>query len=459
MLPDQFIKRIKTQGYIDSDLLIRALQEPSHVSIRTNRLKWDKFPLDSEKIPWCQSGWLLHKRPSFTLDPLFQAGCYYPQESSGMFLEEIFRQIIEVRQGLRVLDLCAAPGGKSTHISSLIGTNGVLIANEVIKTRAKILAENITRWGEGNTIVTSSDPSEFKEFKGYFDVMLVDAPCSGEGMFRDPIAVKEWSVSNTVLCAERQKRILLDAWPSLKENGILIYSTCTFNPSENEEQVKWLVENRKAESVRLDTSSFTGITEISYDGITGYGFYPGKVSGDGLFIALVRKLDQEAVTGRRKSKKRMQPDQKVNRSAIKEWLKHEPAGVLSESDSLYSLPFGIEEYALVSDHLEIIKKGTEVFTVKNNNFIPSNELVFSVNISADILPSKELTQSQAIKFLRKEQINNIEMDEGWVIMKYMGVNLGLVKNIGTRINNYFPTGWRIKMFPDEEKLRSIISWT
>ncbi|MCU0456691.1 MAG: RsmB/NOP family class I SAM-dependent RNA methyltransferase [Bacteroidales bacterium] len=279
MLPGDFIERIRFQPYLDQDVLIKALEEPAPVSVRINTGKWSHIPAGAEPIPWCVNGYYLNERPSYTLDPLFHAGCYYPQEASGMFLEQVFRQLFRGEEFTRALDLCGAPGGKSTHLSTLIGGNGFLVANEVIRQRALILAENITKWGLANSMVTQNDPAAFGALPGFFDLMLVDAPCSGEGMFRDQVARDQWSADNARLCSERQRRILTDAWPALKKNGILVYSTCTFNPSENEENVKWLVSERDAETLKIDISGFEGIKEIIHEGIYGYGFHPGRIRG------------------------------------------------------------------------------------------------------------------------------------------------------------------------------------
>ncbi len=281
MIPEEFKSRILTQKYIDADALLKSLEEPSTVSIRVNPYKWDRHPSNSESVPWCRNGYYLDTRPSYTFDPLFHSGCYYPQEASGMFLEQILKQTSDFSENYRVLDLCGAPGGKSSHLSELIGPENLLVANETIRSRAAILAETITKWGSANTIVTQNDPAVFGRLSGYFDIIVVDAPCSGEGMFRSGSAIREWSAGNTLHCAERQKRILMDVWPALKENGLMIYSTCTFNPGENEENIKWLIGKHKAEIVRINIDDFTGIKEIDYMGIYGYGFYPGKVRGEG----------------------------------------------------------------------------------------------------------------------------------------------------------------------------------
>ncbi len=220
MFPEKFKQRIFTQTYLDAEQLLNALGEPSPVSIRTNPSKWQMKPLDSEPVSWCKNGYYLPFRPAYTLDPLFHSGCYYPQEASSMFLEQAILQAGVSNENIRILDLCGAPGGKSTHLSELIGPTGFLVSNEVIRSRASVLAETITKFGLGNSLVTSNDPSKFGRMAGFFDIILVDAPCSGEGMFRNNTAVAEWSEENAFHCSERQKRILMDIWPGLKENGI-----------------------------------------------------------------------------------------------------------------------------------------------------------------------------------------------------------------------------------------------
>lgn len=241
-LPENFIVRLQQQFGNNSADLVESFNQLPVTSIRINSNKLKGFI--GEKIPWCQSGYYLNDRPLFTIDPLFHAGCYYVQEASSMFLEQVFTQLFLKEENLTVLDLCAAPGGKSTHIASLINNESVLVANEVIASRANILKENIIKQGKGNVIVTSSDSKYFGELKELFDCIIIDAPCSGEGLFRkDQDAVNEWSLDQAHYCSIRQQQILKDVIPCLKQNGILIYSTCTFNPEENELQLKWLKEN------------------------------------------------------------------------------------------------------------------------------------------------------------------------------------------------------------------------
>ena len=458
MYPERFIQRINSQKYIDAEGLLKALEDPSPVSIRLNRSKLDKNPLNSMTVPWCSAGFYLESRPSYTLDPLFHSGCYYPQEASGMFLEQVFKQVSTGDGYLRVLDLCAAPGGKSTHLSSLIGSRGLLIANEVIKTRASILAENITKWGNSNTIVTRNDPSAFSELYGFFDIILVDAPCSGEGMFRDQIAVTEWSEENASHCSERQKRILTDVWPSLRENGILIYSTCTFNPGENEENVKWMINKYQAETMDIAISDFKGITEIEYQGIKGYGFYPGRIKGEGLFISVLRKT---GLSGSIKRRIRKKPDGELNKADIeivKEWTRFPAESTIREEDQIFSLPASNEDYNLLKQNLRITKTGTRICTSKKNGYVPDHELALSEGIRKEAFPAAELDYNDAIRYLRRDNILPFDTSKGWFTATYKGVNMGFCNNIGNRVNNYYPVDWRIRMSIPETTGRYIITW-
>jgi 16S rRNA C967 or C1407 C5-methylase (RsmB/RsmF family) len=371
MFPEAFKKRISGQHYLNADTLLQALGLPSPVSIRLNLVKWSNVPENGDRVPWCSEGWYLESRPSFTSDPLFHSGCYYPQEASGMILEEAFKQAVRQVENIRVLDLCGAPGGKSTHLSTIIGNNGVLISNEVIRPRASILAENLTKWGAANAIVTHNDPSAFSRLEGYFDVAVIDAPCSGEGMFRDQEIVKEWSEANTALCTERQKRILSEVWPSIKEKGILIYSTCTFNPGENEENLKWLLEKHTGTSIGLNISMFPGITEINYQGIKGYGFYPDKIRGEGFFIAVVQKLDAAREPARISQKKSGLMIPFADISVAERWTADPAANFFRHGDDVYSLAVKKSEFLFLQKNLKIIKGVTLLFTINKNEYLQS----------------------------------------------------------------------------------------
>jgi 16S rRNA C967 or C1407 C5-methylase (RsmB/RsmF family)/NOL1/NOP2/fmu family ribosome biogenesis protein len=456
MFPANFTERLKQQKYIDAVHLEEALDRPSPVSIRINPIKWKGTPKKIECVPWSDYGYYLETRPLFTFDPLFHSGCYYPQEASSMFIEQVYKQVVNDLADIRVLDLCGAPGGKSTHLSSMIGNKGLLVANEVIKSRAGILAESITKWGIGNTIVTNNDPAAFSRLKDYFNLILVDAPCSGEGMFSDLTVRNEWSAENALLCSERQRRIILDVWPSLKENGILIYSTCTFNPAENEENIKWLSEKTGADSVTLDISEFDNIQEIIYKGIIGYGFYPGKITGDGLFIAVVKKMDGSSGVTKMKVNK---GDNQLTRSDLKtaeKLIDVSQNKLYRHDDIVYDLSLPVEEYISLKNYLRIIKGGTALYKTRKDDFTPLHELALSCRMKKDAFPNVDLDFNQAISFLKKENIKIKDAPMGWILLRYSGVNLGFVRNIGSRVNNYFPTEWRIRMnTPENVQIRQI----
>lgn len=458
MFPEEFIDRIITQKYIDGDLLLRSLEEPSPVSIRLNPGKWRQVPEESEPVQWCREGHYLQSRPSFTLDPLFHSGCYYPREASGMFIEQAFIQTVKTVENLRILDLCAAPGGKTTHLSDLIGNGSILISNEVIRPRSLILAETVAKWGKGNTLVTQNDPAVFGKMKGYFDIIMIDAPCSGEGMFRDKTAVDEWSPENARLCEVRQRRIIEDVWPSLKENGLLIYSTCTFNPGENEENIKWLISSKEAECLSLDVSDFQGVSEIDYDGIYGYGFYPGKIRGEGFFISVIRKTageEPEHLRVQRKSE--FNPDKTELAFAEKVFI-DDPRKLLKRGDDLISLACDTGEFFFLFRNLSVVSGGTLLATRKKDDFLPSHELAISQKIKKDAFPSTEISYNEALAYLRRDNLNLGDLKDGWNILTFRSVNLGFVKNIGKRLNNYFPVGWRIRMEKAEPGKENIIRW-
>jgi 16S rRNA C967 or C1407 C5-methylase (RsmB/RsmF family)/NOL1/NOP2/fmu family ribosome biogenesis protein len=458
MFPEEFIKRIGTQKYIDAEALLKSLEEPSPVSIRINPSKWNKKPLSSTPVPWSTNGYYLESRPSYTLDPLFHSGCYYPQEASSMFLEQLIKQTGGSLQNSRILDLCAAPGGKSTLLSDIIGEGGLLVANEAIRQRAVVLAETLTKWGRGNVLVTQNDPSAFGRLPGYFDIILVDAPCSGEGMFRGNIAVNEWSAGNTAHCAERQKRILMDVWPSLKENGILIYSTCTFNPGENEENIKWLIEKNQAECLRIDLSDFSGIKEIVFDGIFGYGFYPNSIRGEGFFISAIRKKGfQENLRLKSQRKAELNPGKSDLDSVIR-YTDFSNERIFRWGDEIFAVPCSMDEYLHLFSSLKIVKAGTKLFAVKNGKYLPSHELALSVMLKTDAFPRYEINLAEALSFMRRDTFTIQNAVKGWVIITHRGINLGFVNNLGTRVNNYFPVEWRIRMDLPETGKENIIKW-
>ena len=296
-LPPSLLASLKNvKGFDLSAFTIAHKTQNQISSVRINPAKIfdiNKSVLNVDsKVLWSSNGFYLKERPSFTIDPFFHAGAYYVQEASSMFLEEVLKQSCDLNASLKLLDLCAAPGGKSTLLQSLISNESLLVCNEVIKTRVNVLSENITKWGAVNTVVTNNDPKDFQRLPEYFDVIVADAPCSGSGLFRkDPDAINEWSVDNVVLCSQRQQRILADIIPALKPGGVLIYSTCSYSESENETIADWLLNENEYETVQIKLDSDWGIveTQSANNKAFGYRFYPDKIKGEGFFIAAFRK--------------------------------------------------------------------------------------------------------------------------------------------------------------------------
>ncbi|MEO6631322.1 MAG: RsmB/NOP family class I SAM-dependent RNA methyltransferase, partial [Mucilaginibacter sp.] len=295
IFPENFLASLNNEPGFERENFVEAHENiAAPTSIRLNPFKKSAVKT-GQQVPWCAEGYYLDARPSFTFDPLFHAGAYYVQEASSMFTDHIYKHISQNNdEPVKVLDLCAAPGGKSTLLNSAIKSTDLLISNEIIKTRVPILCDNLNRWGTANTIVTNNDPRDFTRLSGFFDTLLVDAPCSGSGMFRkDPAAMNEWSEANVSLCHQRQERILADVYPALKEEGHLIYSTCSYSHQENEEIVDWLCREYNMESIRIPIYKEWGIVETQSPEhkAWGYRFYPGKVKGEGLFAACLKKKE------------------------------------------------------------------------------------------------------------------------------------------------------------------------
>lgn len=395
-------------------------------------------------IPWCPHGRYLTERPSFTFDPLFHAGAYYVQEASSMFIWSVLEQVIGKAGKQKVLDLCAAPGGKSSLLASYF-EDGLLVANEVIKTRAAVLVENITKWGTANTVVTNNDPAHFQALPGFFDVMLVDAPCSGSGLFRkDPGAIATWSEDNVQLCSQRQQRILADVLPSLKEDGILIYSTCSYSAEENETIADWLVEEMNMENITLQVPPSWGIvtTESPVHKAEGYRFYPDKVKGEGFFITVFKQKKERAESRRLKEQQLLMASK--SESALVGNMISLPAGALLFKQAEYIRCIAQEwltDLKILAAHLYIKKAGTEIGSVKGQDLIPSHELALSL-LPLDRFPVIDLSKEEALQYLRRQEFQ-VNATKGWKLIRYEQLPLGWAKVLPNRINNYYPVEWRI----------------
>jgi NOL1/NOP2/sun family putative RNA methylase len=421
-----------------------------------DNIQYSIFDIQSNRVPWSSNGYYLSERPSFTLDPIFHAGAYYVQEASSMFLEEVLKQTVDLTKPLRVLDLCAAPGGKSTLIQSIISKESLLVSNEVIKTRVNILTENITKWGAPNVIVTNNDPKDFQRLQNYFDVIVVDAPCSGSGLFRkDPNAIQEWSENNVTLCAQRQQRILADIMPSLKDGGVLIYSTCSYSKEEDEEMGDWFARELKGESVQLKMEENWGIVETVSDksGSFGYRFYPYKVKGEGFFIAAFKKpCNTESVSEiKNRPSAMLNPKGKANQAftaseieTVKSCLVNaDQYFYIKQNEEIIAIPLHLEnELAVIRSALYIKKAGVRLGTLIRNELIPAHDLAVS-NIIHPSIPKLEVDTETALQYLRKVDITIQSGTKGWVLLTCQQLPIGWIKIMTNRTNNYYPKEWRI----------------
>jgi len=454
-LPIDFVKQIESQLGDSAHQLLAALSTPSPLSIRYNSLK-SALPIHLVPVPWCKTAFYLDERPSFTLDPTLHAGAYYVQEASSMFLEQVFEQYVPKDEAIVVLDLCAAPGGKSTHLSTLVGENGLLVANEVIRQRANILAENAQKWGTGNIVVTNNDPEHFKVLDGFFDVMVIDAPCSGEGMFRkDAKAISEWSMEHVNLCSNRQRRILMDSWDALKSGGILIYSTCTYNIQENEENIVWLAQQHDLELLDLDISKFPQIQVFEIGGVKGYRFFPHQTRGEGFFLTVVRKnVDGDVFEVRRNKKTALQPLSKTDKALVNHWLLGaEDWAWMKRGDNIIALPENwLYEIDFILQKLKVIYAGIDIAEIKHKSVNPLHGLALSAHLNREAFQEVDVDKETALRYLRKEDILPETPHNGWLLITYEKLPLGWIKKMQNRANNYYPKEWRIRMDVNWEEL-------
>ncbi len=379
---------------------LRSFSEEPPVSIRLNPFKKINVSSEWTPVPWCKDGYWLPKREVFTLDPLFHCGCYYVQEAASMFLDTILRQYVS--SPITMLDLCAAPGGKATLARAALPQGSLLYCNETDRHRANILVENIQKQGHHDVLVTNNSAADYARTGLLFDVILTDVPCSGEGLFRrSDVALKEWSIKNVLMCAERQRNIVRDIWRCLKRDGLLIYSTCTFNTHENEENVRWFVEELGAEVMSVTIDPSWGIVGSLLQDFTSpvYRFIQGITRSEGLFVALLKKTDGRS------------PSAKQHPTAL---------------HILYD-----------GQHVDDYKRDQKT--------IPPHAEALLYDLPPERYPRVELTLSQALSYLRHEALNlDSSAPRGFVVVCYEGHPLGFVKNIGTRANNLYPIQWRIK---------------
>lgn len=443
-LPSLLLESLKDSNGFDKETFEKVHASGEKVtSIRINPLKpvsqFPNFPIPNSKIPWCETGYYLDSRPSFTFDPLFHAGCYYVQEASSMFLEQALKQTVDLTKPLKVLDLCAAPGGKTTHIHSLITRDSLLVSNEVIRSRANILKDNIIKWGCENVVVTNNDPKDFARLENYFDVIIVDAPCSGSGLFRrDPEAINEWSENNVQLCSQRQQRILADVWPALKKDGMLIYSTCSYSKEEDEDIADWLLHEFAVDYSSLTIHPDWGIVDTG----KGYRFWPDRVKGEGFFLSVFRKTGGEDAAVF-KAKNIIERITKKEVEVIGRWVKKENRVFVKNENTVYAWPEKLQgDIDFLLKQLYVIYSGVLVGELVREKMIPDHALAMS-NIVSDLAGRVALNDEEAIFYLQRKDLQLAAAEKGWQMVTYKGNALGWVNILPGRVNNYYPKSLRI----------------
>ncbi|HEY2725528.1 MAG TPA: RsmB/NOP family class I SAM-dependent RNA methyltransferase, partial [Parafilimonas sp.] len=383
----------------------------------TDKIIHPEFNLD-QQILWCEYGFYLNERPAFTLDPLLHAGAYYVQEASSMFLYEVLKQTCN-NTNKKVLDLCAAPGGKSSLITSYF-KNSLLVSNEAIKQRANILYENLTKWGSANVVITNNDTADFKHLENYFDVIVVDAPCSGSGLFRKDVeAINEWSVKNVALCSQRQQRILADVYNALKQDGILIYSTCSYSKEENENISDWLKNNFNVDSIQLKLKDEWNIveTQSAQHKTYGYRFWPDKIKGEGFFIAAFKKNDGGSSNYK---SKRNSLNKVSNKDAaiVLNYIDENDWFIFNHKENIRLINNNWKDDILIlQENLHIRKAGVNLGQIMQQELIPHHELALSTIIKNSVQKA-ELTKEEALQYLRKREINPNIKYKGWALSTY-----------------------------------------
>ena len=365
------------------DSYLKAFETDAPVSIRLNPEKAKELTADGERVPWCRNAYYLPQRPNFTYDPLLHAGCYYVQEAGSMFLDTVMQQWVPDAPVV-MIDFCAAPGGKSLLARTALAAGSVLFSNEPMRNRANILAENVEKWGYADHFVTNNFPRDYRRAKMIADVVLCDVPCSGEGMFRkDEATIREWSMQNVEKCARLQREIVADAWSCLADGGLFIYSTCTFNTHEDEENIQWMMDELGAEVLPVKVDAAWNITSSLLDGFSQpvYRFIPGISKGEGLFLCVLRK-----------------------------------GGAWQQGHSLKSL-----------------RKSQQNLNI-----------IYCPKAQPDMV-KVEVNYQQAMAYLRHEAITlGADVPRGMVGICFEGHLLGLAKNIGNRANNLYPKEWKIR---------------
>lgn len=413
---------------------------------------------------WCKGAFKLAERPDFTLDPAFHAGAYYVQDSSSMFPYLIADEIDSALGANGVLlDLCASPGGKSTHLISLFAKEGrIFLSNEAVPKRTPALTDNLAKWGVSRLIATNRDPKNLGRLEGLFDVILADVPCSGEGMFmRSSDALNDWSLRTVEECAVRQRSIISDIWPALKEGGLLVYSTCTYNHKENSDNVRYIIDELGAEYVPVDKALaiVPGLLKLDY----GYQFALGSVEGEGQFFAVLRKRSDvhgsNSLRSGGKIFKKLASSFYFNK--IDNSIYYAPSDVAEKmcsiAEAIEGGPSSGKRSDTASSALRYVKMfGCRVGSLKGSKVVPDADFALEAHKELFLFRFKELgaelqftkeevDRETALRFLARENITPLPgWKQGYVLLCYNSLGLGFINNLGNRCNNLYPQERRIR---------------
>lgn len=449
-LPIAFTELMRKQlGAEEAEHLFEALDSASPVAVRLNPAKCGDEGVwsDGETIAWSKNGRKLKERPSFTLDTAFHAGAYYVQEAASQFIDHIVST--EELQGKRVLDMCSAPGGKTTIYSTAVGVDGLVVANEYVRSRANVLADNVRKWGMGNVLVTNNAPEHIAQFEGWFDLVAVDAPCSGEGMFRkEEVAREDWSLDAVKMCAARQLSIVREAWQSLKAGGLFIYSTCTFNDEEDEGVLCTFIDEMGdvfEPSQRVEIDDAWGVVRGEVGAFQTFRFFPHKTDSEGLFVAVARKAEPTTQRTPKARKKVMQEIDKVSRKELMRWLEDAEQYLFAMvADTIYA--YRTEQFKAVqslSEGLTAIYSGVAMGQIFKGKLKPDWALSQYIGLNRDAVAVEELDEQRALDYLRKKDIAVGDMVEGMNLVTHNGRVLGFAKRVGARCNNLYPNSLKI----------------
>lgn len=450
VLPQGFVELINSYDAQSLNGLAKVLQSTSpETSVRLNHAKGVKPTLQADIVPWWKYGIYLNERPAFTLDPALHQGLYYVQDASSMAVGAAINAVSALlgNAPLVYLDACAAPGGKTLAALDTLPAGSTVFTNEYDFRRATVLYENVAKWGNARAIVTRGDTARYSRLPKTFDIIAADVPCSGEGMMRkEPEAVAQWSPSLIADCAYQQRKIVDNLWPALRPGGYMIYSTCTFNRKENEENVEYICHEFGGSTVDIGLDQYDGITHGINTNEHCYRFIPGNVRGEGLFIAIIRK-DGDSPRQPYKAHKRA-PDffakAPVEAStAVKNWFDGNFEARLMGDKIVAVRTDTIELLTAVATQLDIISAGVTTATIKGHNLIPNQSAALTTSLKANAFPTIEVDYRTAMAFLRCENINIDSNVRGHILLSYKGRPLGFVKNLGNRANNLYPRTWRI----------------